>query len=78
MGACADACLVAGGKAIGIIPQFMIHETLATHGHESTHRYTQYAPTKELMAEKSDKLALHYLEAWVHSKSCSKLLLGSN
>ena len=26
MGACTDACLAAGGKAIGVIPQFMIDQ----------------------------------------------------
>lgn len=53
MGACADACLAAGGEAVGVIPQFMVD-----HGWQHT-GMTRLVVTpdmhrrKELMAEMS-------------------------
>ena len=54
MGACADACLAAGGKAIGIIPQFMIDQHWQHTGMSQLIVTPNMHRRKELMAEKSD------------------------
>ena len=54
MGACTDACLAAGGKAIGIIPQFMIDQGWQHRGMTELIITPDMHRRKELMAEKSD------------------------
>ena len=54
MGACADACLAAGGKAIGIIPQFMIDQHWQHTGMSQLIVTPNMHRRKELMAEKGD------------------------
>ena len=54
MGACTDACLAAGGKAIGIIPQFMIDQGWQHRGMTELLVTPDMHRRKELMAEKSD------------------------
>ena len=54
MGACTDACLAAGGKAIGVIPQFMIDQGWQHRGMTELIITPDMHRRKELMAEKSD------------------------
>ena len=54
MGACTDACLAAGGKAIGVIPQFMIDQGWQHRGMTELLVTPDMHRRKELMAEKSD------------------------
>ena len=54
MGACTDACLSAGGKAIGIIPQFMIDQGWQHRGMTELIVTPDMHRRKELMASKSD------------------------
>ena len=54
MGACTDACLAAGGKAIGIIPQFMIDQGWQHRGMTELIVTPDMHRRKELMASKSD------------------------
>lgn len=54
MGACTDACLAAGGKAIGVIPQFMIDQGWQHRGMTELLVMPDMHRRKELMAEKSD------------------------
>lgn len=54
MGACTDACLSAGGKAIGIIPQFMIDQGWQHRGMTELIVTPDMHRRKELMAEKGD------------------------
>lgn len=54
MGACTDACLAAGGKAIGVIPQFMIDQGWQHRGMTELLVTPDMHSRKELMAEKSD------------------------
>ena len=54
MGACTDACLAAGGKAIGVIPQFMIDQGWQHRGMTELIISPDMHRRKELMAEKSD------------------------
>ena len=54
MGACTDACLAAGGKAIGVIPQFMIDQGWQHRGMTELIITPDMHRRKELMASKSD------------------------
>ena len=54
MGACTDACLAAGGKAIGVIPQFMIDQGWQHRDMTELIITPDMHRRKELMAEKSD------------------------
>ena len=54
MGTCTDACLAAGGKAIGVIPQFMIDQGWQHRGMTELLVTPDMHRRKELMAEKSD------------------------
>ena len=54
MGACTDACLANGGKAIGIIPQFMIDQHWQHTGMSELIVTPDMHRRKELMAEKGD------------------------
>ena len=54
MGACTDACLAAGGKAIGVIPQFMIDQGWQHRGMTELLVTPDMHRRKELMTEKSD------------------------
>lgn len=54
MSACADACLEAGGKAIGIIPQFMIEHHWEHKGMTELIITPDMHRRKEKMAEMSD------------------------
>lgn len=54
MGACADACLQAGGKAVGIIPQFMIDQHWQHDGMTELIVTPDMHRRKELMAQESD------------------------
>lgn len=54
MGACTDACLAAGGKAIGVIPQFMIDQGWQHRSMTELLVTPDMHRRKELMAEKSD------------------------
>ena len=54
MGACADACLANGGKAVGVIPQFMIDQGWQHTGMTRLEVTPNMHPRKELMAEMSD------------------------
>ena len=54
MGACADACLCKGGKAVGIIPQFMIDQQWQHTGMSELIVTPDMHRRKELMAEMSD------------------------
>lgn len=54
MGACTDACLAVGGKAIGVIPQFMIDQGWQHRGMTELIITPDMHRRKELMAEKSD------------------------
>lgn len=54
MGACADACLLAGGKAVGIIPQFMIDQHWQHEGMTELIITPDMHRRKELMAQESD------------------------
>lgn len=54
MGACADACLAAGGKAIGIIPQFMVEQGWQHTGMSRLIVTPDMHRRKELMAEMSN------------------------
>ena len=54
MGACTDACLAAGGKAIGVIPQFMIDQGWQHRGMTELLVTPDMHRRKELMAEQSD------------------------
>lgn len=54
MGACADACLAAGGKAIGVIPQFMVEQGWQHTGMTQLEITPDMHRRKELMADMSD------------------------
>ena len=54
MGACADACLANGGKAVGVIPQFMIDQGWQHTGMTRLEVTPNMHRRKELMAEMSD------------------------
>lgn len=54
MGACADACLQTGGKAVGIIPQFMIDQHWQHEGMTELIITPDMHRRKELMAQESD------------------------
>lgn len=54
MGACADACLQVGGKAVGIIPQFMIDQHWQHEGMTELIITPDMHRRKELMAQESD------------------------
>lgn len=54
MGACTDACLAAGGKAVGIIPQFMVDQHWQHDGMSELVVTPDMHRRKELMAEMSD------------------------
>ena len=54
MGACTDACLAAGGRAVGVIPQFMVDEGWQHRGMTELVVTPDMHRRKELMAEKSD------------------------
>lgn len=54
MEACADACLQAGGKAVGIIPQFMIDQHWQHEGMTELIITPDMHRRKELMAQESD------------------------
>lgn len=54
MGACTDACLAAGGRAIGVIPQFMVEQGWQHTGMSELLVTPDMHRRKELMAERSD------------------------
>jgi len=54
MGACADACLAAGGEAVGIIPQFMVDQHWEHTGMTRLHITPDMHVRKELMAKTGD------------------------
>lgn len=54
MGACTDACLAAGGRAVGVIPQFMVDEGWQHRGMTELVVTPDMHRRKELMAEMSD------------------------
>ena len=54
MGACADACLANGGKAVGVIPQFMIDQGWQHTGMTRLEVTPNMHRRKELMAEMGD------------------------
>lgn len=54
MGVVADACLAAGGKVIGVIPQFMVERELAMQGLTELHVTDSMHSRKALMAEHAD------------------------
>lgn len=54
MGACADACLAAGGKAIGVIPSFMVEQGWQHAGMTSLEITPDMHRRKEIMAERGD------------------------
>lgn len=54
MGACTDACLAAGGEAVGVIPQFMVEQGWQHCGMTHLEITPDMHRRKELMAEKSD------------------------
>lgn len=54
MGACADACLAAGGRAVGIIPQFMIDQHWQHTGMSELIITNDMHQRKERMAQMSD------------------------
>lgn len=54
MGACADACLAAGGEAIGVIPQFMVEQGWQHTGMTRLEITADMHSRKERMAELSD------------------------
>lgn len=54
MGACADACLKAGGEAIGVIPQFMIDQNWHHTGMTRIETTSDMHRRKELMAQMGD------------------------
>ena len=54
MGACADACLAAGGRAVGIIPEFMVEQGWQHTGMSQLIVTPDMHRRKELMAETGD------------------------
>ena len=54
MGACADACLAAGGRAVGIIPEFMVEQGWQHTGMSQLIVTPDMHCRKELMAETGD------------------------
>lgn len=54
MGACADACLGAGGEAVGIIPQFMVDQHWEHQGMTRLEITPDMHARKEKMAQMSD------------------------
>lgn len=54
MGTVADACLAAGGKVVGVIPQFMVERELAMTGLSELHITDSMHSRKALMAERAD------------------------
>ena len=54
MGACADACLGAGGEAVGIIPQFMVDQHWEHQGMTRLEITPDMHARKERMAQMSD------------------------
>lgn len=54
MGVVADACLAAGGKVVGVIPQFMVERELAMHGLTELHVTDSMHTRKAMMAERAD------------------------
>lgn len=54
MGEVADACLAAGGKVIGVIPQFMVERELAMRGLTELHITDSMHTRKAMMAERAD------------------------
>lgn len=54
MGACTDACLSAGGQAVGVIPQFMVEQGWQHTGMTRLEITPDMHRRKEIMAEMSD------------------------
>lgn len=54
MGVVADACLAAGGRVVGVIPQFMVERELAMDGLTELHVTDSMHTRKALMAERAD------------------------
>lgn len=54
MGACADACLAAGGEAVGVIPQFMVDRHWQHPGMTRLEITSDMHARKERMAELSE------------------------
>ena len=54
MGVVADACLAAGGKVVGVIPQFMVERELAMRGLTELHITDSMHERKAIMAERAD------------------------
>lgn len=54
MGACTDACMAAGGKAIGVIPQFMIDQNWQHNGMSELIVTADMHERKEKMAQLGD------------------------
>ena len=54
MGACTDACLAAGGRAVGVIPQFMVEQNWQHKGMTELCVTPDMHSRKERMASMSD------------------------
>ncbi len=54
MGVVADACLAAGGKVVGVIPQSMVERELAHRGLTELHIVGSMHERKALMADRAD------------------------
>lgn len=54
MGIVADACLGAGGRVVGVIPDFMVERELAMDGLTELHVTDSMHSRKALMAERAD------------------------
>ena len=54
MGAIADACLASGGRAIGVMPQFLVDKEIAHNGLTELRIVTSMHERKAMMADLSD------------------------
>lgn len=77
MGATTDAVLAAGGRAIGVIPQFMLEQNWQHTGMSRLIVTPDMHSRKETMAAQSDA-CIACPVGWGRSKNCSKSSLGSN